>query len=46
MHDSEWYVCKERISLDDLVERGWDVADKNMVGTRDNLLVPNEDDPE
>ena len=46
MHESEWYVCKEQVSLDDLVERGWDIADKREVGARDNLLVPDEDDKE
>lgn len=44
MHDSDYYVCSGQISLDELLEQGFDVADKNDFGTRDNELVPNEDD--
>lgn len=32
------------ISLNGLLEDGWDIADKYAVGARDNALVPDEDD--
>lgn len=34
------------VSLDELVEQGWDVADKYALNSRDNLIVPDEDDDE
>lgn len=37
------YEAIEIASLDALVEDGWDVADKHHFGSRDNLLVPDED---
>lgn len=46
MHDSEYYRCEEQVSLDALLEQGYDIADKYAVGARDNALVPNEDDDE
>lgn len=43
MHDSEWYICEGQLSLDQLREDGWDLADKYEIGSRDGL-VPDEDD--
>ena len=34
----------EDVSLDELLEDGWDVADKYDFNARDNLLVRDEDD--
>lgn len=44
MRDSDYYRCDEQVSLDELLEDGWDIADKYAVGARDNALVPDEDD--
>ena len=48
MHDSEWFVVEGQLSLDELLEQGWDVAEDGMCapGVARGQIVPDEDDDE